>query len=443
MNISTFAVQAKSASTKERKVEVMKKLFSKISLTMALIMLFSLCVSANSVSPALDIIAKSYGLTKASLVSRDVYFEASDFDGATGLKKVESLTIESLPEMKDGTLMLGNIALSVNQSISRKNFDNIRFVPRGTGTCEASFSFRADKGSTASYTCSIYMLENENLSPTAQSTNHMTYEGIPIYGRLSASDPENDVLVFNIAEGAQNGSVVINDKSIGSFKYSPDAKFVGSDSFVFEVCDKYGNASGECEVSIEVCEPDTNIVFSDLDGHYAHFAAIKSASEGIMSFYHDGTNYTFAPDEPMSRVEFCVSLLKSAGYTGLGTQSATGYADDSDIPTEYKGYVRAASILGVVRGITLDSGEVCFCPNNQITRAEAAVMINRLYGFDDSSVLAVSSFEDGESVPAWATSSLSALVNAKIINGDENGNIMPYSGLTRAEAALMLAGLIK
>lgn len=409
--------------------------------TAMFIMTLSLPIAAAKVSPALDVIANNYGMTKVSLVARDVYFDAEDFDAASGLKKVGRIVVESLPESSDGTLMLGNIALSVGQSIGRKNFENIRFVPRNSGEVEATFKFSADTGSESAYTCMIYMLENENSAPTASPISLETYSDIKIYGKLSASDAEFDSLTYSIVAEPERGTVTLNDKSVGSFSYTPDKVYKGADSFTYTVSDKYGNVSNTATVSLEILERDTNIVFDDLDNHFAHFAAIKTVSEGVMSFYADEGAYTFEPDEPISRAEFCASLLKSAGYTGFTAVNSTVYADDADIPSEYKGYISAASILGITKGAYSDSGELNFCPNNQITRAEAAVMINRLYGFETDGAIAVSSFADAESVPTWAAPSISALVNARIINGDVNGNISPYSGLTRAEAAVMLAGL--
>lgn len=421
----------------------MKKLSKIISLLLTVIITLSaLPVSALPVSPGLDIIAKNYGMTKVSLVCRDVYFEAADFDFASGLDKVKSVSIETLPDMSHGTLMLGNIVLTEGQSISRKNLSNIRFVPRTDAACEASFTFSADTGSKSAYTCMIYMLENENTAPSAADVGITTYAGIPVYGSMKASDPDRDRLTYAVLSEPSHGAVSITDKNAGSFIYTPTKGYTGKDTFTYTAVDKYGNISDTKAVNIDIDERDTNIVFSDLDGHFAHVAAIKTASNGIMSFYQDDGVYTFAPNDPISRAEFCTALLKSAGYTGFKANGTTVYADDADIPEEYKGYISAASVLGVTKGAYSDEGEICFYPNNQITRAEAAVMINRLYDLEDGGTVAVSFFNDSDSIPAWAASSVSALVNAGIINGNADGSISPYSGLTRGEAAVMLSKVV-
>ena len=421
-----------------------KKLIAAMILTATV---FSTAVHASSVSPALDIIAGEYGLIKVSLVSRDVYFEVQDFTSTTGLDDIDKINIISLPDSSTGTLMLGNIALAEGQSVSKRNLSNLRFVPRLSSETEASFDFVTGDNSSGVYTCSIYLLERENGAPSTQtsiSTSLSTYGGMPVFGTMKATDPENDPMTFVIVSAPAHGDLTVTDKSTGSYCYTPVDNYTGLDSFEYIATDKYGNRSETARVSLNVREPETNIVFADLDGHWAHYAAIRSVTCGAMSFESDGGVYTFSPDEPMSRAEFCAALMKNAGYSGFTAVSGTGYADDADIPEEYKGYIAAASVLGVTCGIP-DGESVNFYPNNQITRAEAAVMIERLYGFGKdvkvSATASVSAFADGDTVPAWASSSMSVLAALGVMNGSADGSISPYTGLTRAQAAVMLTNI--
>ncbi len=426
-----------------------KKKNKKILIPLILTLVFSLTLQAGAftVSPALDIIASEYGLTKVNLVSRDVYFEVNDFVEATGLEKIDAITIRSLPDQNSGTLMLGNIAIAENQNISNKNLSNLRFVPRNSSEISTSFTFCTDKNSGAVYTCSVYLLEKENASPIIQnnvSTSLSTYSGMSIFGKLKAADPENDALTFKIVSAPLSGDLVLIDKSTGSFSYTPDSDYSGTDYFEYTACDKYGNTSETARVSLNVREPDTNIVFADLDGHWAHYAAIRTASCGAMSFESSNGVYTFLPDIPVSRAEFCTALMKNAGYDGFTSVSGTGYADDADIPEEYKGYIAAASVLGVTSGIK-SGEELLFCPNNQITRAEAAVMIERLYNFSNDTQVAsnatIAVYADASSVPVWAHESIGVLSTLGILSGDSYGNISPYDGLTRAQTAVMLSNI--
>ncbi len=418
-----------------------------ICFTVSVIFTFMLAVPAFAVtvSPALDVIAADYGLKKVSLVSRDVYFEKADFENAAGLEKVSKINIVSLPDPNSGTLMLGGIALSENQSVSEKNLENIRFVPRVSGMIETDFKFTVNAGTTGAYTCSVYLLDRENAAPTVREGGDCylevsTYGGITLYGVMKATDPENDPVSYEITKMPEHGKLTVENKKTGSYRYIPDDGYSGADSFSYVASDKYGNISEPATVNVTVDEPDSNIVFADMGDHWAHGEAIRSASNGIMDFTTDGIVYTFSPDTPVSRAEFCASLMKCAGYDGFKAVNGTGFADDKDIKDEHKGLVSAAAILGVASGYPVN-GELYFYPNNQITRAEAAVMINALYGFEYDGSIAV--FADEESIPAWAHGSLAALTQAGVMKGDSNGNISAYDGLTRAHTAVLMSNLMK
>ena len=123
--------------------------------------------------------------------------------------------------------------------------------------------------------------------------------------------------------------------------------------------------------------------------------------------------------------------LKAAGYDGFCVNT-TGFADDSEIPESCRGEVAAAEAIGVVRGVERD-GQLFFCPNNRITRAEAAVMLQRLTG-SSSSDAQIAVFSD-ESVPAWARGAMSALAA-------DGSSFAPYREVTRAEAAQLASAVI-
>lgn len=416
-------------------------------LTMCALTLFGISAKAASVSPALDIIAEEYGFTKVSLVCRDIYFGESDFKNATGLDKIDKISVTGLPDSSVGTLMIGNIAVNEGQSISGKNLSRLRFVPKGSTEASSSFDFVVDETSSGTYKCTLYLLERENGAPsipTSLKKTISTFENMPVFGAIRAYDPENDELHYEITEMPLHGKLQLTNTVTGSYTYTPNESYVGIDSFEYTACDKYGNRSESAKIYLNIKEAKSNIVFSDLDGHWAQYGAICAVSNGSMSYDHTDNEYLFHPSLPVSRAEFCTALMKNAGYTEFKSISGTGFADDEDIPEEYKGYIAAASVLGVVKGAE-NEGDICFYPNNQITRAEAAVMAERLYGFSSdievSSNASVAVFADSDSIPTWAADSIGTLSVMGIINGSSDGNVSPYNGLTRAEVAVMLANI--
>ena len=138
----------------------------------------------------------------------------------------------------------------------------------------------------------------------------------------------------------------------------------------------------------------------------------------------------------VSRAEFLALAMSAAGYTGFST-SNTGFEDDDEIPTDYKGYIAAAKAFGIIDGIETDTG-LRFYPSNQITRCEAAVILSRLTGITGG---AVSVFAN-EAIPAWAEGAMVGLYNAGILRGMGDGTLGAYTPITRAAAAQLVSGII-
>ena len=99
------------------------------------------------------------------------------------------------------------------------------------------------------------------------------------------------------------------------------------------------------------------------------------------------------------------------------------------------GYVNRAYELGIVKG-SYENGQLCFLPNNRITRAEAAVILNTILGKPEPDAVAV--FADHSDVPAWARSSLYALSDAGVFRGTGSGRIAPNDILDRGQTAQIL-----
>ncbi len=412
----------------------MKKL---IPLILALSIL-ALPTSA-AVSPGLDVIAASdLRMTKNCLRSGSINFTADDFDAALGVKKLASVTVTSLPLVTEGRLMLGNLEVMKNQTISRKNLDNLRFVPNASTNAdvsECSFTF---VGGDYEVECTMFVLDELNFAPTVALSDKAVFEcttqrGISTWGRLSAYDPEGDSLSFEIVSYPKKGVIDLT-RDTGDYVYTPTAGYVGSDSFTYVAVDCYGNRSDEARVSLRVEKPACDVRYDDMDGHWAENAAIKMTAAGIMNGKSDNGVLCFDPNGGVSRLEFLVMAMQAADIAPYKAVD-TGFYDDADIPSAFKGYVAAATARGIVSGIELD-GLRCFCPNNAVTRAEAAVMLRSILSPDEPKISAV--FADSDSVPAWAESAMMALNAIGILSGTGDGYISPYATLTRAQTAQML-----
>jgi uncharacterized repeat protein (TIGR01451 family) len=91
-----------------------------------------------------------------------------------------------------------------------------------------------------------------DIVPVAVGDAFVAGEGEPLSGDLSANDiPGNLSSRYSLAPGGgpANGDVVIDPA--GTFEYVPDPGFVGSDTFVYEVCDADGDcATGTVSISV-------------------------------------------------------------------------------------------------------------------------------------------------------------------------------------------------
>ncbi len=399
-------------------------------------------VRANSkLSPALDIICGDYTVATNGLVGTDIYFSAEELSMALGVESVGKITVASLPEPTMGRLQLGSRYVEVGQTISERAIDSLKFVPFGNDELAAVFKFcRGSDLSGPVYTCTVYTTKNVNIAPVINTTESIhtshtadAYAGIVHLGTIPATDPEGDPLRFEILSSPANGSIKLTDSTRGYYEYTADSAYTGKDSFTVCVTDKYGNRSAPAKITINVEIPSDSEIFADMSGHWANAAVISCVRSGVIDTPTAGA--MFYPDEYLSRAEFLNLAMRAAGYSGFSVNT-TGFADDGDIPTEYKGAIAAAEALGVIDGA---GGR--FYPNNQITRSEAAVIVSRLTGISAGGEIAV--FADSDAVPAWARSALNGLYEAGILRGTGSGNISAYASVTRGAAVQMLSKIIK
>lgn len=381
-------------------------------------------------SPGLDVIAEDAGVVLSGQYEHDIYFSEQDFAEALGVDRVKRITIRSLPT--GGKLKLGEKEVKTGDRVSRSKLSSLRFVPDGA-PCEATFTFSVGK-SGPGYTCTVFALENINGAPVITQPDAIdagVFPGAGYIGTLSSVDPDGDTVKFEIISGPKHGTLSFTDASRGYFMYTPDEGYTGKDSFTARCTDKFGGRSNVVKQTLRVTKP-TAAAFDDMDGHWANSAVLLCTGAGV---FDEGGS--FHPDEYVSRAEYLSVIMKAAGYDGFSVNT-TGFADDAEIPESCRGEVAAAEAIGVVRGVERD-GQLFFCPNNRITRAEAAVMLQRLTG-SSSSDAQIAVFSD-ESVPAWARGAMSALAADGILRGD-GSSFAPYREVTRAEAAQLASAVI-
>ena len=130
--------------------------------------------------------------------------------------------------------------------------------------------------------------------------------------------------------------------------------------------------------------------------------------------------------------------MNAAGIEEVPDCDKTVFFDDADIPEAMKGYVATAHSLGYVQGSAV-KGELCFLPNDEITRAEAAVMLAAIADLDRALVTPV--FADSGEIPSWARDAIHSLHAAGILQATD-GSVLANEPLTRAETAKLLTAVM-
>ena len=390
--------------------------------------------SRSMLSPALAHLSNEEVMIKSGLFSGDIRFSSKDFERAIGCS-VDYITVTALPPADDGILTYKGTAVIPNQTLTFASLEELRFVPEKN--CESS-SFRFKSSGDYSMECKLLYTDSINLAPTVKihgdSLAVWTQKDISTFGTLYASDPENDPLTFEITKYPAKGIVKLTDKANGSYIYTPCDGVTGEDSFTYTVRDSFGNYSDESAVIIDIDKRAGDIVFSDMEGHWAHNAAIVMAVAGAMDVKSENGLLCFDPDAEMTREDFLVTVMKALG-AGEIEPCMTVFADNDKISEKSSGYVNRAYDLGVIKGVS-ENGMLMFKPDEKITRAEAAVILNSIIGAGEPDTIPV--FLDNSAVPAWAKSSIYALTNEGIFKGTGEGNISPNAVLSRAQTAEIL-----
>lgn len=373
----------------------------------------------------------------------DVTFEAEDFSRNLNLSRIDYIKVLSLPNAAEGELLMGSVRVSAGQIISGENLAHLCFSAADDNVTKASFTFSAN-GTATAVTCNVHLLNGTNYAPTVSMASSATlqmstYRDREAHGRLSAYDPDGDALVFEIVKTPANGSVLLTDRSEGTYVYAPRSGFTGSDEFSYVARDVYGNYSSATTVKLRVMTSGTSVTYVDMADSKAANAALALTEAGVMSGVQIGNQHFFYPDRTVTRAELLVMAMNAAGITDVPASESTGFDDDADIATAMKGYVSAAYQMGYISG-TLKEGKLCFLPNEEINRAEAAVMICAILGEESSGV--IPTFADGAEIPVWAQESIYTLNTLGVMDATD-GYISPTSPLTREQAALILQAVTR
>ncbi|MCR8633340.1 S-layer homology domain-containing protein [Paenibacillus radicis (ex Xue et al. 2023)] len=179
-----------------------------------------------------------------------------------------------------------------------------------------------------------------------------------------------------------------------------------------------------------------NKTFSDLNEHWAKADIELLASKLLVNGL---TEKSFAPSNPITRAEFAALLVRATGLT----EEATTKFSDVKANDWFAGAVGAAAKAGLVDGFengTFQPGATITREQIAVMIVRAIELAGKK-GNTDAQKLAA--FEDSSRISAWAKDAVAGAVNAGIVNGITDKSYAPNNQATRAEAAVMLKRLLQ
>lgn len=360
----------------------MKKIIT-VALSAA-ILLGVFCASAYaSFGSGLEVIKEESELVKTGIFGKKLGFSDLDFKQGLAISDFDSITVTRLPASSEGTLMLAGRRVSEGTKIRRKNIAALVFIPTTSEVSEASFGFTVEPGhSNDEINFKLRFTDKINYEPEAKNeeeTALTTQRDISIYGKMSAIDPEGDLLEFIIVSFPEYGSVEVLNRETGEFRYTPKAGFVGEDNFVYIARDEWGNYSVTMEASVTVTERHSEVEYVDMEGSREYNAAVALTAAGIMDGRTVGDGKYFMPDDGVTRAEFVSMAMKALGIRQDSTLKESYFDDNDEIPKALVSYVATAQKAGFITG-SFEEGRLIFSPNDNITLCEAACIMREMLG---------------------------------------------------------------
>ncbi|AOZ94699.1 multifunctional 2',3'-cyclic-nucleotide 2'-phosphodiesterase/5'-nucleotidase/3'-nucleotidase [Paenibacillus crassostreae] len=178
--------------------------------------------------------------------------------------------------------------------------------------------------------------------------------------------------------------------------------------------------------------------FTDLDGHWAKKEIEAIASKLIVNGVNDNQ---FAPSKDITRAEFTALLTRSMGLT---TSTGITTFNDVAANSWYASTIEAATQLGLVQGVAPDRfapNATITRAEMAVMIARAIEIVNPTAVSNTNASL--NKFSDNSSIPQWASAQVALLVEEGILQGNEKNIFAPSNKATRAEAALILQRMLK
>lgn len=167
--------------------------------------------------------------------------------------------------------------------------------------------------------------------------------------------------------------------------------------------------------------------------HWAYPEIKQMMEDGLVK--GDAGTGNIRPEDNILREEVAAVLLRALDVA----EKPNAVLQPGDPSSEWAaGILAAAADAGIMKGIE----DGIYAGQYQASRAEVMVMVARALGLENGDTTVLAQFTDGVQVPDWAAGSVSAMVQAGVVKGYEDGSLRTGQNITRAEAFVMIQRLL-
>lgn len=270
-------------------------------------------------------------------------------------------------------------------------------------------------------------------APAVGDITTNTIANIMVEIPLTATDADGDAVIFQLVDAPRMGTAQIENNIL---RYTPQTDKTGKETFTYCAMDTTGNVSTPATITIKVDKNKAKVTYADMENNPSHLAAVKLAEADILLGERIGTTYFLHPNEPVSRSEF-ITMASTLADLDVAQTLQTDFMDDQALSPWAKPYISAAAQNGLVSGYITTAGTAEIRGAQQVTLAEASVIVSKLVGEVFDAPITVMHTDTLQSVPAWASDAANLLTTAGVLT-DAMGTVDQETCMTRAQACELL-----
>ncbi|WP_417348369.1 retention module-containing protein, partial [Ferrimonas sp.] len=287
-------------------------------------------------------------------------------------------------DLDGDSLVISGVANATNGSVVLNADGTVTFTPDANFNGQATFEYTISDGNGGFDTATVTIDVGAVDDLTAADDSISTQEDTSVSGSVAGNDSTTSggSLSFALATDAANGSVTMN--ADGTYTYTPNDNYHGTDSFTYTVTDAASGESSTQTVTITVgsvddlsAGDDSNATQEDTavsgtvagndsttSGGDLSFALATDAANGSVVMNADGT-YTYTPNANYHGTDTFTYTVTDAASGESSTQTVTitvGSVDDLTSADDSNSTTEDTAVSGSVAGndSTTSGGDLSF-----------------------------------------------------------------------------------